>query len=98
MNIQTLTQSPSLLSRPYKYLRLDWSEELSVLRLRTCVKPIQCYSLAGLSEIQSVLNDISAHLMSMGFLILGVICLCLCCSFVRKTLTLYACTVGAVSS
>jgi DSF synthase len=61
MNIKTLTQSPSLLSRPYKYLRLDWSEELSVLRLRTCVKPIQCYSLAGLSEIQSVLNDISAH-------------------------------------
>ncbi len=61
MNIQTLAQCPSLLIRPYKYVRLDWNEELSVLRLRTCVKPIQCYSLAGLSEIQSVLNDISAH-------------------------------------
>jgi DSF synthase len=61
MNLQTLAPCPTILSRPYKYLRLDWSEELSVLRLRTCVRPIQCYSLAGLAEIQSVLNDISAH-------------------------------------
>ena len=52
---------PRLLGRPYKYLRLEWNAELALLRVRTCVKPIQCYSLAGLSEMQRVLDDISEH-------------------------------------
>ena len=32
-----------------------------MLRLRTCVKPIQCYSLAAMSELHQVLADISAN-------------------------------------
>ena len=52
---------PQLLSRPYKYLRLEWTSELAMLRVRTCVKPIQCYSLAGLAEMQRVLDDITAN-------------------------------------
>lgn len=52
---------PQLLSRPYKYLRLEWVSELSMLRVRTCVKPIQCYSLAGLTEMQRVLDDIAEN-------------------------------------
>jgi DSF synthase len=52
---------PQLLSRPYKYLRLEWVTELAMLRVRTCVKPIQCYSLAGLTEMQRVLDDIAEN-------------------------------------
>jgi DSF synthase len=52
---------PRQLARPYKYLRLEWSEELAMLRVRTCVMPIQCYSLAGIAEMQRVLDDIAAH-------------------------------------
>lgn len=56
-----LSGVPQLLSRPYKYLRLEWGSELSMLRVRTCVKPIQCYSLAGLTEMQRVLDDIAEN-------------------------------------
>ena len=49
----------ALLARPYKYLRLEWNGELSALRVRTCVKPIQCYSLAGMAEMQRVLDDVA---------------------------------------
>ena len=49
----------ALMTRPYKYLRLEWSAELAALRVRTFVKPIQCYSLAGLTEMQRVLDDIA---------------------------------------
>ena len=52
---------PAILSRPYKYLRLEWTGELGMLRVRTCVKPIQCYSLAGLTEMQRVLDDIAEN-------------------------------------
>ena len=51
---------PAILSRPYKYLRLEWTGELGMLRVRTCVKPIQCYSLAGMTELQRMLDDIAA--------------------------------------
>jgi len=47
------------MTRPYKYLRLEWSADLGALRVRTYVKPIQCYSLAGLTEMQRVLDDIA---------------------------------------
>jgi DSF synthase len=50
-----------MLSRPYKYIRLQWNPELSALRLRTCVKPIQCYSFAAMAELQRVLNDMSEN-------------------------------------
>lgn len=50
-----------LLGRPYKTLRLEWSSELRLLRARTRVQPIQCYSLAAMGELQTMLNDISAN-------------------------------------
>jgi DSF synthase len=49
----------ALMTRPYKYIRLQWNDELKALRLRTCVKPIQCYSLAAMTELQRVFSDIS---------------------------------------
>ena len=52
---------PEILSRPYKYLRLEWTGELGMLRVRTCVKPIQCYSLAGMTELQRMLDDIAEN-------------------------------------
>ena len=50
----------ALMTRPYKYVRLEWNPDLCALRLRTCVKPIQCYSLAAMAELQRVLLDIAA--------------------------------------
>jgi len=50
-----------LLGRPYKTFRLEWSSDLSLLRVRTCVRPIQCYSLAAMGELQQMLSDISAN-------------------------------------
>jgi DSF synthase len=52
---------PALLGRPYKYLRLEWTSDLALLRVRTCVRPVQCYSLAGIAEMQRVLDDIGAN-------------------------------------
>lgn len=50
-----------LLGRPYKTIRLEWHSELCMLRVRASVKPIQCYSLAAMTEMQQVLDDISAN-------------------------------------
>jgi DSF synthase len=50
-----------LLSRPYRTLRLEWSSDLSLLRVRTNVRPIQCYSLAAMGELQRLLADISGN-------------------------------------
>jgi DSF synthase len=51
----------AMLGRPYKTLRLEWTSSLALLRVRTCVKPIQCFSLAALAEMQQVLDDIDAN-------------------------------------
>jgi len=51
----------TMLARPYKYIRLEWSDELAALRVRTCVKPIQCYSLAAMAELQRVFADIAEN-------------------------------------
>ena len=59
MSPQAMARLTALMTRPYKYLRLEWSAELAALRVRTYVKPIQCYSLAGLTEMQRVLDDIA---------------------------------------
>ena len=48
-------------SPPNKTIRLEWSSDLRLLRVRTAVKPIQCYSLAAMSELQQMLDDISAN-------------------------------------
>ena len=50
-----------MLGRPYKTIRLEWSSGLSLLRVRACVKPIQCYSLAAMGELHQMLADISAN-------------------------------------
>ncbi len=50
-----------LLGRPYKTIRLEWGSDLRLLRVRTCVRPIQCYSLAAMGELQQMLHDISAN-------------------------------------
>ena len=50
-----------LLGRPYKSIRLEWGSELQMLRVRTCVRPIQCYSLAAMGELQQMLSDITAN-------------------------------------
>ena len=47
-----------IVDRPYRTLRLEWNEDIGMLRVRTCVKPIQCYSLSAMSELQRVLLDI----------------------------------------
>ena len=60
MTLATTDALGTLLERRYKFLRLEWNDELGMLRVRTCVKPIQCYSLAGLTEMQRVLDDIAA--------------------------------------
>jgi DSF synthase len=59
MNVDSMSHLSKLMTRPYKYIRLEWSSELSALRLRTCVKPIQCYSLAAMAELQRVFADIA---------------------------------------
>ncbi|MFO1272542.1 MAG: crotonase/enoyl-CoA hydratase family protein [Rubrivivax sp.] len=60
MNAPERTGVAALLGRPYKTIRLEWSSDLRLLRVRTCVKPIQCYSLAAMSELQQMLDDIAA--------------------------------------
>ena len=61
MSPESMARLTALMTRPYKYLRLEWSAELAALRVRTFVKPIQCYSLAGLTEMQRVLDDIAEN-------------------------------------
>ena len=52
---------PSQLDRAYKYMRLEWNAEFSMLTTRIGVKPIQCYSLAAMAELHQVFSDISAN-------------------------------------
>jgi DSF synthase len=52
---------PAELARNYKYVRLEWTEELRLLRLRMNVRPIQCYSLSVMAELQRAFDDISSH-------------------------------------
>jgi len=61
MNSPEAVGIASLMSRPYRYIRLEWSSELSALRVRTCVTPIQCYSLAAMGELHRVLLDITEN-------------------------------------
>ena len=61
MNTTLAVGVAGLLGRPYKTIRLEWSSDLRLLHVRTCVKPIQCYSLAAMGEMQQVLDDISAN-------------------------------------
>jgi DSF synthase len=51
---------PAALARAYKYIHLEWTAELRMLRLRMNVRPIQCYSLSVMAELQRAFDDISA--------------------------------------
>jgi DSF synthase len=51
----------SMLTRPYRTLRLDWNEELAMLQARFHVRPIQCYSLAAMTELKFVFDDITSY-------------------------------------
>jgi len=50
-----------LLGRPYKNIRIEWSSDVSMLRVRMGVRPIQCYSLAAMGELHRMLADIDAN-------------------------------------
>src|SRR5678815_2966889 len=52
---------PSALSRPYRYGKLEWNADFAMLTVRMGVRPIQCYSLAAMAELQQVFNDITAN-------------------------------------
>jgi DSF synthase len=52
---------PRELRRNYKYINLQWTEELQMLRLRMNVRPIQCYSLSVMAELQRAFDDISGN-------------------------------------
>ena len=52
---------PSKLNRAYRYMRLEWHAEFSVLIARIGVKPIQCYSLAAMAELHQIFSDITAN-------------------------------------
>ena len=58
MNHEREASLHALMSRPYRFIRLEWSSELSALRVRTCVTPIQCYSLGAMAELQRVLHPL----------------------------------------
>ena len=61
MKCDQLTGIAALMARRYRYIRLEWNEGLALLRLRTRVMPIQCYSLAAMAELQSVFNEVAAQ-------------------------------------
>ena len=60
MNAPIVSGLPNSLFRPYRYLRLQWKPEFAMLTVRMAVKPIQCYSLAAMAELQQMCNDVSA--------------------------------------
>lgn len=61
MNAYEPANFAAMLARRYRYINLEWNPELSLLRVRTCVKPIQCYSLAAMGELQQMLADIAGN-------------------------------------
>jgi DSF synthase len=52
---------PAPLRRAYRYINLQWTQELRMLRLRMNVRPIQCYSLAVMAELQRAFDDITEN-------------------------------------
>lgn len=61
MNRIGMDRLPAALARPYKYIHLEWTDELRMLRLRMNVRPIQCYSLSVMAELQRAFDDITAN-------------------------------------
>jgi len=61
MTLIGMDRLPAALARPYKYIHLEWTDELRMLRLRMNVRPIQCYSLSVMAELQRAFDDITAN-------------------------------------
>ncbi len=61
MNRVTHSGLPPELAKDYKYMWLEWDDEFRVLTARITVRPIQCYSLAAMAELQQVFNDVTAN-------------------------------------
>lgn len=61
MTLPVTDPLPPALRRTYKYIQLQWNDELKLLRLRMNVRPIQCYSLAVMAELQRAFDDITAN-------------------------------------
>lgn len=61
MNEVVSSLLPRVLSRPHKYIKLDWNADFAMLTVRMGVRPIQCYSLAAMAELQQTFNDITAN-------------------------------------
>lgn len=51
----------AILGRPYRTLKLEWEPDLAMLRVRTGVRPIQCYTLAAMTELQFCFDDVAAY-------------------------------------
>lgn len=52
---------PAPLARNYKHLGLLWEPKHAVVMVRLVVRPIQCYSLAAMAELQQLFTDITAN-------------------------------------
>ena len=108
MNQPGDSRRPSWLDRPYKCLQLAWDPALSLLRVKTLVRPIQCYSLAVMAEMHQVFTDISTsqgyvkHLVMTsditGVFNFGGTFPSSCCLFVHVTLSLCKCMDTGVSN
>ncbi|MBI5260092.1 MAG: enoyl-CoA hydratase/isomerase family protein [Burkholderiales bacterium] len=51
----------ALLTSPRRYLRLRWVPQCKALWLYVRIRPVQCYSLAGMAELQAVLDHLALH-------------------------------------
>lgn len=61
MNDALRNTLPDVFNRTYRTIRLEWNSEHSMLTSHMCVRPIQCYSLAALAELQQLSSDIDAN-------------------------------------
>jgi DSF synthase len=61
MSLAPAAALKSILERPYRTIKLEWNADMQLLRVRTCVRPIQCYSLAMMTELQFCFDDIAAY-------------------------------------
>ncbi len=61
MNAADSSTLAAILGRPYRTMRVSWNEDLAMMRVSFHVKPIQCYSLAAMTELQFVFDDLTAY-------------------------------------
>ena len=61
MSDSTLQVVPVCFSKAYRNIRLTWEPHLAILTVLMCVRPIQCFSLAAMAELQQLLLDIDSN-------------------------------------